>query len=201
MHTVIRNQLNAGRARHQGLALAALFFGSLGLAFVLYYGLDWAPGANAAHGRLIHPAQPLGEFTARTVDGTELQLQDLKGRWSIVYVNAGACGEPCRATLVRLRQVWLTFGRDMPRFQTLLVSTGAAAGELWDPRAVHPELTALGAAEGLLDQLRAAAPQAIGGSVLLVDPLGNLMMQYPGGFEQKGLQSDLKRLLKYSHIG
>jgi hypothetical protein len=34
-----------------------------------------------------------------------------------------------------------------------------------------------------------------------VDPLGNLMMSYPGDAPPKSILTDLERLLKLSHIG
>ncbi len=38
-------------------------------------------------------------------------------------------------------------------------------------------------------------------SLFLVDPLGNLMMRFPKEPDPKKMSSDLKKLLKYSHIG
>jgi hypothetical protein len=39
------------------------------------------------------------------------------------------------------------------------------------------------------------------GRVYLVDPLGNLMMSYPADMNPKGMQTDLKKLLKNSWAG
>ena len=44
-------------------------------------------------------------------------------------------------------------------------------------------------------------PVVSGGSVWLVDPLGNLILRYPPGYQSRGLLEDLKRLLKLSKIG
>ena len=38
-------------------------------------------------------------------------------------------------------------------------------------------------------------------SVWLVDPLGNMILRYPPGYEPRGLLKDIKRLLKLSKIG
>jgi hypothetical protein len=35
----------------------------------------------------------------------------------------------------------------------------------------------------------------------VLDPAGNLMMQYPPEAEAKGVRADLERLLKFSWIG
>jgi hypothetical protein len=37
--------------------------------------------------------------------------------------------------------------------------------------------------------------------IYLVDPLGNLMMSYPGDADATGMKKDLQRLLKVSQIG
>jgi hypothetical protein len=39
------------------------------------------------------------------------------------------------------------------------------------------------------------------GRIYLVDPLGNLMMSYPAAAPDQALLTDLKRLLRLSHIG
>jgi hypothetical protein len=39
------------------------------------------------------------------------------------------------------------------------------------------------------------------GRIYIVDPLGNLMMSYARDAEPKGLLTDMKKLLKLSHIG
>jgi len=44
-------------------------------------------------------------------------------------------------------------------------------------------------------------PVAAAGRIYLVDPLGNLMMSYPGDAPPKSILTDLERLLKLSHIG
>jgi len=41
----------------------------------------------------------------------------------------------------------------------------------------------------------------LSGRIYLIDPLGNLMMSYSPRSEPKGILSDMKKLLKLSHIG
>ena len=44
-------------------------------------------------------------------------------------------------------------------------------------------------------------PEPRGGTIFIVDPLGNLMMRYDVRQDPKGLREDLKNLLELSHIG
>ncbi len=191
------------RARLQVLLVALLFFGSLGAAFLLYYGLDWRPVQTANNGTLIQPPRPLQSYSLPRLGGGVIEPNTLEGHWSLVYVAAAPCAAACQATLYKLRQVRLTFGKDTSRLQRLLVLDGAlpAARPAWLSR--HPDLlVASGAGGGLLRQIAEADGGGPGrGRVFIVDPLGNLMMRYEDDFTMKGLQQDLKRLLKYSHIG
>ena len=52
-------------------------------------------------------------------------------------------------------------------------------------------------AAALLGQFPAERERAL----FIVDPLGNLMMRHDAGVTTKDLLSDLKKLLKLSHIG
>lgn len=190
------------RGRLQAALVALTFLGSLGIAFFLYYGLEWVPGADAAHGELIHPAHSLEAFRGTRLDGGDYGLKDLEGQWNMVFVHTGRCGDACQESMYRLRQVRLTFGKDMERLnRVMFIEEGTDAHGIREVIEAHPDLSVVRAEGDLLSQLRHGVGQEVENTVLLVDPLGNLMMRYPIDFELKGLQGDLKRLLKYSHIG
>jgi len=126
-------------------------------------------------------------------------LADLKGRWVLVTLDAGACDEYCRKKLWVMRQVRLTQGKDMQRVERLwLVTDGApVAPDL--AKEYEGTVVARAGAGGL-----AAAFPADGRSadhIYLVDPLGNLVLRYPDDPDIKGLARDLTRLLKASSIG
>ena len=51
---------SSGKARAwQAWLLAALFFGPLAVAWVLYFDTGWRPGGMTNHGQLVHPAGQL----------------------------------------------------------------------------------------------------------------------------------------------
>ena len=44
-------------------------------------------------------------------------------------------------------------------------------------------------------------PVSAAGRIYLIDPLGNLLMSYPASAPDKALLTDVKKLLRLSHIG
>jgi hypothetical protein len=69
----------------------------------------------------------------------------------------------------------------------------------------HPGLIAAGldsyAGARLLEAFPDPGTAVTSGKLYVVDPLGNLMMSYPGDAPPKSILTDLERLLKLSHIG
>jgi hypothetical protein len=177
------------RARWQFALVALAFLGTPLVATLLYaYGDKGHHGDTVNRGALVHPARP--------VDGAAgLGLTDA---WTLVVIAPAGCAAGCERTLATLRQVRLTFNRDMDRIGRVLVSGSAAdAARL---AAEHPDLRVLDAGQaGALVAAVADLPDAAAdGRAFLVDPLGNVMMTYAPAPAPKDVQTDLKRLLKNS---
>ena len=195
------------RGRLQLVALAALFFVPLAVAFWLYYGPGtWRPAGDASKGDLIDPARPLPAVSLPAADGSPTGTEFLRGKWSIVYVGDGACDARCREALYLTRQSRIALNKDMDRVQRVFLVTGNCcdraflAGE-------HPDLLVVQAggpeAAPLLAPFPAYADGPVGtaGRIYLVDPLGNLLMSYAADAPDKALLTDVKKLLRLSHIG
>ncbi len=193
-----------GRTRlHGGPAtfwlVVAAFLGPLVAAWWLVG--HWQPPGRTEHGQLLDPARPLTGFSAHDTAGEDLDLDGLRGRWTLIHVDAdGRCGPACRDSLYVLRQTRLALGRNMERVHNLLLlgTPADAALAAWLTRE-HPELqTAVGEGTALARPFEGGVA---GAWTYLVDPLGNLVMRYPGDVNGKGLLQDLRRLLKLSKIG
>lgn len=186
--------------------VASLFFVPLGFAIYLFYGHPaLRPGGMVNHGALIQPPRPLPALTLPLFGAGSTQPGFLRGKWTMLYVGSGVCGDRCRAALYETRQVRTALNRDMHRVQRVFLATGECcdAAFLHDQ---HPDLItvrATAAAAPLLASLpHAAGVDAAGaGRVYLVDPNGNLMMFYAPGAKPKGMLEDLQRLLQLSYIG
>jgi hypothetical protein len=174
------------------LFLVAVFFLPVATSFFLYYVVKWRPGGNTSHGELYAQAQPLPASSAPLA----------AGKWTLLYAGGGACNEDCRRSLVFARQTRLSLNQEMTRVERVFIATaGCCDRQYLDTE--HPGLVVLDAAS---DAALAAVVAALPAndrqhSLYIVDPLGNLVMRYDTRTEPRGLLTDLKKLLKLSHIG
>lgn len=94
--------------------------------------LRWTDRQGGANIQPIHPKRidPASPFTLRSLDGSQIRLQDLRGRWVLLHFYGTWCA-PCEVEmpeLVRLRQTYP---------QNDLVMIGIAVNEIQGDRAVR----------------------------------------------------------------
>ena len=196
------------RGRRQLLILAAIFFVPLAVAFWLYYGPSgWRPAGGTNKGDLIHPALPLPSVSLARLGGAATAPEFLRGRWTIAYLGDGTCDERCRRALYLSRQSRIALNKDMGRVQRVFLATGQCCDRDF-LQAEHPDLLvvmvgddpdsqALLATFPALDGVSATAA----GRLWVIDPLGNLVLSYSEQAPDKALLTDVKKLLRLSHIG
>ncbi|MGB7905210.1 MAG: hypothetical protein WCF43_10985 [Steroidobacteraceae bacterium] len=196
------------RGRRQLIFLASLFFVPLLVAFWLYYGgSGWRPTGGTNKGDLIDPAVPLPAVALAMPDGTRTPADFLQGKWTIAYLGDGACDERCRKALYLSRQSWIALNKDMDRVQRVFLATGSSV----DTQFVATEHVDLRVAilgdDADSKTLLATFPAFDGvapttaGRLYLIDPLGNLVLSYSAAAPDKALLTDVKKLLRLSHIG
>jgi hypothetical protein len=189
------------RGRRNVLLMAALFFVPVIAVFAMYYGGLWSPSGSAAKGELVHPARPLEVAGVQHTDGKAANLATLQKKWSLIYIGDGRCDDACRIALTYGRQTRLAVGKDMDRVQRVFLSTGNCCDQAYLGRE-QPGLVILDASSPAAQSLLAQFPGARATSLYIVDPHGNLMMRHDATqVINKDLLSDLKKLLKLSHIG
>ena len=190
------------RGRLYLIVLILLFLLPLVVAWLMVG--RWQPGGSVHHGELLDPARPLPALNLQRLNGEPLTLDQLRGRWHLVYLGTGTeCGPECRDSLYNMRQVRLALGRDSIRLSNLLLLDRPPNAELgrWLQQEHPAMLKARG--DGTVGTfLREAFPTGGEGPwVYLLDPLGNLVMRYGAASNADGMLEDLERLLKYSRIG
>ena len=188
------------RGRRTLLILAAIFLLPVAVSFALYYGKLWRPAGSASKGELITPARTISASSLRQPDGRPADESVLTGKWSLVYIGDGACDSDCRQALVFARQSRLALNNEMTRVQRVFLATANCCDTTYLSKE-HAGLITLVAsspqAQVLLQQFPGDQPH----SLYIVDPLGNLMMRHDASHTSKDLLTDLKKLLKLSHIG
>ena len=180
------------RQRRILVGIALIFFAPLAVSFYLYYGQHWHPGGRVNAGELIEPARPLPAVA-------DLEL---RGKWTLLYVQHGRCDDECRRHLYDTRQVRLALDREMNRVQRVFIAD-ADCCDLAELKAAHPDLMvrASAAEEPLLASLPVRDGALNSHRTYLIDPLGNAMMFYEPESKPKGMLEDMKRLLRLSSIG
>jgi len=195
------------RGRRRLLALAALFFVPLAVAFWMYYAPGgWRPSGDASKGDLIDPARPLPELAVPTMDGPPTGAEFLRGRWTMLYVGDGLCDDRCRKALYLTRQTRIALNKDMDRVQRVFLVTDRCCDRTFLAQE-HPDLVVARVDDATSARLLEPFPTydgvsvAAAGRIYLVDPLGNLLMSYAPAAPEKALLTDVKKLLRLSHIG
>jgi cytochrome oxidase Cu insertion factor (SCO1/SenC/PrrC family) len=124
----------------------------------------------------------------------------------LVYPGLPTCNAECENLLYQIRQVRTALGKETERLQRiyLLAEVPRDPARLEALHSLHPDLllAVLASPETVAQFPDADAATLWSGQQLyVVDPLGNLMMRYGATQEPKDILTDLKRLLRLSHIG
>ncbi len=169
-------------------------------ALVAYF--FWQPQSRNNYGSLITPQRPLPPALATTtLDDQAFDLRRLRGKWIMLSADYAACDANCRQKLYALRQVRASTGDKQSRIERvwLVLDDQTIAPEVL---AEHPGLQVLRIpamqAQTFLPTPMSASIQA---PIYLIDPLGNLMLQWPAQADMKRMRKDLGRLLWASRIG
>ena len=180
----------------------AVFAVPLIASYLAYF--VWQPqGAVGNYGELIQP-EPLPEtLRFAKLEGGQITLKELRGKWLMVQVDAGGCAAACEQKLYAMRQVRLMQGKEQDRVLRLWLVTDDAVPSPVLKQKIDSMLLLKDASGALIAQLTAQTPgQAnVKQHIYLIDPLGNLMLRWPGNPDMKRMHKDLERLLKYSQIG
>lgn len=162
-------------------------------------------GGGTNNGQLIAPvvATKRNEFVGHDQFSLE-NMKELAGHWVIMNVIPQQnCNAVCIEAMHKTRQLRLMMNKDLTRIRRsvlILSEVNAELAKQWwqeDVRLLRTKPTA-----SLLEKLKQIRKSGIpDGMIFLMDPMGNLMMQYEPGFDPYKVKSDLRKLLKISQIG
>ena len=177
-------------------------------AFVVYMNPQWWSADSSNYGMLVSPQRPMpaaGDLKLTTLDGKPFDLQSLKGKWLLVTADGAACPESCARKLYITRNSHASQGKNVDRLARVWFITDNAPvpdkvleaykGTVMlraDPDQLARYLLARDAAAG-----QPGLPEPI----WVIDPLGNLMMQYPAEADGVKVRKDISKLVYSSRIG
>ena len=184
------------RGRRTAIAILAICAAPTVAAWFAYFVRP--PESRANYGELIEP-RPISDSGLRRTGGSPFQLSQLRGKWVLLHIDSGACGEDCRKKLLYIRQVRLAQGKDAERIERVWLLSDAvtpAPTLLGDYPGMH---VVLAAGTRIFAEFPAARNPA--DNIYLIDPLGNLMLRFPRDPDPRRMVKDLARLLRASRIG
>jgi hypothetical protein len=184
------------RGRRVALVILALCAAPTIAAWFAYF--VWQPQSRTNYGQLIEP-RSLSDPELRRLDGGSFRLSQLRGKWVLLQVDSADCGDSCRKKLVYMRQARLALGKDAERIERVWLLDDAAVPAPALLRE-HEGLNAVRVSGGsLLEELPSSGNPA--GYIFVIDPLGSLMLRFPGDPDARRMLRDLVRLLRASRIG
>lgn len=191
------NELEAKRKRSarfhlilMGTIAAFPFVGS----YLLYK--FWQPTSFVNHGELVSQTQPEPPAATDPLQGT---LKALEGKWVLATVDSGRCNEACRTKLYYLRQIRLTQGKEMDRIERLwMISDGDTPDATMMKEFAGMRVVPAGDSAWVR---KLPATATVSDYIFIIDPLGNVVLRYPVGFNPTGMKKDLSRLIRASRIG
>lgn len=197
------------RSRVTLFILIGIFAAPILFAYLAHTYKFLQPTESKNFGEIISPAKVLPKFNLKTLAGEAFAFDDIRQKWSYIYVVDAQCDDACKLNLLKMRNARLGQGVEAKRVRYyLVVSTKSNAQSVIDGIVKdHPKLTIL---YGSSDELKTflsvfkgaeGAPVVKARRVYMIDPAGNYMMYYNDGFESIGIMEDLKHLLKWSQIG
>lgn len=194
----MQNDVSSNRKKL--LLLVAVFVLPLIASYLAYY--VWQPqGGVSNYGELIQ-AVPLPEtIKLNKLAGGELQLKELRGKWLMVQVDSGSCDAACEQKLYAMRQVRLMQGKEQDRVVRVWLVSDATTPHPVLGQKTENVLMLKDTSGALTAQLPTPPQGKATQHIYLIDPLGNLMLRWPGNPDMKRMHKDLGRLLKYSQIG
>lgn len=188
--------------------LILVIFGMSVIPFMIAWGLKENPqllNGQTNKGQLITP--PLttehGDLSGFDRFSTD-NMSELSGHWLLVNIIPNSdCNEACIEAIHKTKQLRLMLNKELTRTRRVaLVLKNVApetADKWWQD---DPTLLRIKVSDALIKKMTEIKQGTIpDGMLLLMDPLGNLMMQYEPGFNPYDVKSDLMHLLRISQIG
>ncbi|SHE22811.1 hypothetical protein [methanotrophic endosymbiont of Bathymodiolus puteoserpentis (Logatchev)] len=156
-------------------------------------------------GELIVPVVTTERSDLLGVDDFSVEnIKELAGHWVILNIIPDKeCNQVCIDAIHATKQLRLMLNKDLPRVRRAVILVQGIQEKSFQPWwDADDRLLKVKPSPALLKEIKQkVTPELTSGMLILMDPLGNLMMQYKAGFDPYAVKSDLKKLLRISQIG
>ena len=131
-------------------------------------------------------------------------MGELSGHWLLVNVIPNnECNEICMEAIHKTKQLRLMLNKELTRTRRIVILLKdvepETASKWWLDDNTLLRVRPNDAMSKKIAEIRQG--NVPDGMLFIMDPLGNLMMQYEPGFDPYGVKSDLMHLLRISQIG
>ena len=183
-----------GRLALVGIAL--MFFVPIFVSWYLVFFSDYKEGIKTVNnGELISPIINLSNLDMKAFSDDKVHSHDRT--WILAFLINEKCDESCQEKLYQIRQIRLAIGKDKDKLERLVI---ANANLDWGTyKKEYPGQKYIDASMINFDSIVNAFksnPELKADSIYLIDPYGNLMMQYKNGTEPTGIIKDIERLIR-----
>lgn len=173
--------------------------------FILNYG-GLVNFGGASHGDLYEPMVNLPNVPLEDPFAADEKSENLHGKWSLLYMQAGDCDQTCKENIYEMRQIRLALSRYARNLQRIWMTDIQDNGRIRELLTEYEGtlILPLSKAAGQLSPADFAAPPVSkpleSDALYVIDPEGRLVLRYRSGADPEGIISDLERLLKGSRI-
>jgi len=183
-----------GRLALVGIAL--MFFVPIFVSWYLVFFSDYKDGIKTVNnGVLISPIINLSNLDMKSFSDDKIYSQDRT--WILAFLIKQDCNKLCQENLYQIRQIRLAIGKDQDKLERLVLSKASLD---WDNyKKEYPGQKYIDSSMINFDGIVSAFKSNLelkSDSIYLIDPYGNLMMQYKNGTEPTGIIKDIERLIR-----
>ena len=183
-----------GRLALVGIAL--MFFVPIFVSWYLVFFSDYKDGIKTVNnGVLISPIINLSNLDMKSFSDDKIYSQDRT--WILAFLIKQDCNKLCQENLYQIRQIRLAIGKDQDKLERLVLSKASLD---WDNyKKEYPGQKYIDSSMinfvGIVSAFKSNL-ELKSDSIYLIDPYGNLMMQYKNGTELTGIIKDIERLIR-----
>ena len=180
-------------------------------ALLAYYvpALGLTPEGTTNYGTLVEPQRPLpaaDKLNLHTMDGEAVDLNEFHGQWLLVTADKAECPESCVRKLFILRNSHASQGKEVKRLARvwLVLNDGEIDEDILEAyKGTHRYRADPDNLKDFLKPVtvKGSDTDAIRQPMWIIDPLGNLMMEFPPDADPLKVRDDIRTLLRNSRIG